>query len=99
MIYSYFEIGIKPVGVGCLTNAIAPPLIALFKTVQWLKRISQSSCLHYKKNVLVGGCGFFVSDIISELLFGLFWLMFVSCCLAYGPTARPKYFVEVFIGN
>jgi len=24
---------------------------------------------------LVGGCGFFVSDVISEVVFGLFWLM------------------------
>jgi len=24
---------------------------------------------------LVGGCGFFVSDLISEVVFGPFWLM------------------------
>jgi len=29
MIYSYFEIGLKPAVVSCLTNAIAPPPIAL----------------------------------------------------------------------
>jgi len=29
MIYSYFEIGLKPAVVSCLTNALAPPLIAL----------------------------------------------------------------------
>jgi len=28
-IYLYFEIGLKPAVVSCLTNAIAPPLIAL----------------------------------------------------------------------
>jgi len=28
-----------------------------------------------KNNFLVGGCGLFVSDVISELLFGPFWLM------------------------
>jgi len=28
-IYSYFEIGLKPAVVSCLTNAIAPPPIAL----------------------------------------------------------------------
>jgi len=27
-IYSYFEIGLKPAVVGCLTNATAPPPIA-----------------------------------------------------------------------
>jgi len=29
MIYSYFEIGLKPPVVSCLTNALAPPPIAL----------------------------------------------------------------------
>jgi len=29
MIYPYFEIGLKPGVFGCLTNAIAPLLIAL----------------------------------------------------------------------
>jgi len=29
MIYSYFEIGLKPAVVSCLTNAIAPPPIVL----------------------------------------------------------------------
>jgi len=28
-IYSYFKIGLKPAVVGCLTNTIAPPPIAL----------------------------------------------------------------------
>jgi len=32
-----------------------------------------------------------VNDVISEVVFGPFWLM--------GPTARPKYLAEVFIGN
>jgi len=29
MIYSYFEIGLKPAVFGCLTNALAPLMIAL----------------------------------------------------------------------
>jgi len=29
MIYVYFEISLKPAVVGCLTNALAPPPIAL----------------------------------------------------------------------
>jgi len=29
MIYSYFEINLRPAVVSCLTNAVAPPPIAL----------------------------------------------------------------------
>jgi len=36
-----------------------------------------------------------VSDVIIDVVFGYFG----SCCLAYGPTTRPKYFAEVFVGN
>ena len=32
-----------------------------------------------------------MSDIISEVVLGLFWLML--------PGPGPKYFAEVFIGN
>jgi len=31
-----------------------------------------------KRFFLVGGCGFFVSDIISKVVFGPFWLMFLG---------------------
>ena len=34
-----------------------------------------SAGLHSKKLFLVGGCRFFVSDVISEVVFGSFWLM------------------------
>jgi len=44
---------------------------------------------------LVGDTDFFVSDIISEVAFGPFWLMLPG----QGPTTRPKCFAEVFIGN
>jgi len=30
-----------------------------------VKRRGKSSCLHSKKNFLLGGCGFFVSDVTS----------------------------------
>ena len=73
-IYSYFDFGLKTAVFGCLTNALAPPPIAL-GAVQWLKRIGQSSRLHSKKKCLVGGCGFFVSDIMSEVVLGSFWHM------------------------
>ena len=36
---------------------------------------SQSSSLHSKKNFLIGGCRFFVSDVINEVVFGPYWLM------------------------
>jgi len=35
-----------------------------------VKRRGKSSCLHSKKYFLLGGCGFFVSDIISGGLLG-----------------------------
>ena len=37
-----------------------------------VKRRGKSCSLHSKKFFLVGGCGFFVSDIISEVVFGHF---------------------------
>jgi len=40
---------------------------------------------------LVGEGGFFVTDVISEVVLGSFWLMLA--------TVRPKCFAEVFIGN
>jgi len=42
MIYSYFEIGLKPAVVSCLANSIAP-LQLRQRAVQTLKRIGQSS--------------------------------------------------------
>jgi len=37
----------------------------LYRPGKSLKRRGKSSSLHSKKNFLLGGCGFFVSDIIS----------------------------------
>jgi len=48
-----------------------------------------------EKVFLVRGCGFFVSDVIGEVVFGPFWLMLPGL----GPIARAKYFAEVFIGK
>jgi len=39
------------------------------------KRINQSNRLHSKKNFLPRGCGFFVTDVTSEVVLGSFWLM------------------------
>jgi len=41
-----------------------------------------------KENFLVGGCGFFVSDVISEVVFVPFWLML--------PGLGPNRFAQVF---
>jgi len=38
---------------------------------------------------------FFVTDVISEVVLGSFWLML----LGLRATARLKCFAEVFIGN
>jgi len=57
MIYSYFEIGLKPAVVSCLTNTIAPPLIAL-ESCSGLKRIGQSSSLRSKKVFCLGVANF-----------------------------------------
>jgi len=73
-IYSYFEIGLKPAVVSCLNNAIASPPIALesCSRAQTDRPVILSAL---EKKFLVGGCRFFVSDVISEVVFGLFWLM------------------------
>ena len=45
----------------------------LYRPGKSLKRRGKSSSLHSKKNFLLGGFGFFVSDVISEGLFGPPW--------------------------
>jgi len=47
-----------------------------------VKRRGKSSSLHSKKNFLLGGCGFFVSDVISEGLLGHLGPL----CLALGAN-------------
>jgi len=42
----------------------------LYSPGKSLKRRGKSSSLHLKKYFLLGGCGFFVSDVISEGLLG-----------------------------
>jgi len=42
------------------------------KTTQKGQPVFQSAL---EKNLLVGDCGFFVSDVISEVVLGPFWLM------------------------
>jgi len=42
----------------------------LYRPDKSLKRLGKSSSLHSKKIFLLGGCGFFVSDVISGGLLG-----------------------------
>jgi len=42
----------------------------LYRPGKSLKRCGKSSSLHSKKKLLLGGCGFFVSDVISRGLLG-----------------------------
>jgi len=59
---------------GCLTNALAPPPIALEELFNGSNGLaSLVDCT--QKKVLPGGCEFFVSDVISEVVLGSFWLM------------------------
>jgi len=74
MIHSYFEIGLKPAVVSCLTNALAPSPIVL-ESCSRAQADQQVFSLHSKKNFLVGACRFFVTDVISEVVLGSFWLM------------------------
>jgi len=39
------------------------------------KRLKNTVLVYYQKHFLLGGCGFFVSNVISEVVFGPFWLM------------------------
>jgi len=48
-----------------------------------------------KKNILVLRFGYFVGNVISGIGFWPFWLMSPDP----GPTARWKYFTQVFIEN
>ena len=45
-----------------------------------------SSRLHSKKNFLVGGCRFFVTDVISKVVLGSFWLTLPGL----GPNCLAK---------
>ena len=61
------------------------------RAVQRLKRISQSSRLHSKKIFLVGVCGLFVTDVISEVVLGSFWLMLPVIFVKIAKTSQtPK---------
>jgi len=54
----------------------------LYRPGKSLKRRGKSSSLHQKKFFLLGGCGFFVSDVISGGLLG----QLGPLCLALGAN-------------
>jgi len=71
---SYLDFSLKPAVFGCLNNAIPPTLIALesCSRAQTNQPVFWSAL---EKKYLVGGCRFFVSDVISTVVSGSFWLM------------------------
>jgi len=73
-IYSYFDFGLKNSSFQ-LPYQRPSSSADCARAVQGLKQIGQPSRLHSKHKFLVGECRFFVSDIISEVVLGSFWLM------------------------
>jgi len=78
MIYSYFDFGLK--NRSCQLSYQRPSSSAdcareLFKGSNGFA--SLIDCTR-KKNFLVGGCGFFVSNDISEVVLRSFWLMLLG---------------------
>jgi len=49
-----------------------------YRPGQSVKKRSKSSSLHSKKNFLVGGCGFFMSDVISGGLLSHLGLLYLA---------------------
>jgi len=87
---SYLHFSLNPAVFGCLTNGIAPLPITL-KSCSNPQKIRQVFYSTLEKTFLVEGCGFFVSDVISEVDFGPFWLML--------PGLGSNRQVEVFHGS
>ena len=88
MIYSYLDFGLKnssfrlPYQCPCSSTDCAGELF-----MNSNGSASLIDCTR-KKKVLVGGCGFFVSDVISEVVLGSFWLMLPGL----GPNRKAKVF-------
>jgi len=74
MIYSYFDFGLKNSSFRLPyqhPSSSANCARELFKGSNGLA--SLVDCI--QKKFLGGGCGFFVSNIVSEVVLGSFWLM------------------------
>ena len=67
-VYDIFVLRFQPKKQQFSVALLTPQLLRRLrqKAVQRLKRIGQSSRLHSKKNSLVGGCGLFVTGVISS---------------------------------
>jgi len=80
-IYSYFDFGLK-------NSSFRLPYQRPSSSADCARELfngsngSASLLVCTRKNFLVGSCGFFVSDVISEVVFGPFWLML--------PGLEPK---------
>jgi len=74
MIYSYFDFSLK-------TSSFRLPYQRPSSSTDCARELFKdsnglASLVDYTpKKFLVGGCRFFVTDIISEVVLGLFWLM------------------------
>jgi len=74
MIHSYFDFDFKP---AVLKFPYQRPSSSTDCTRELFKGSNESDSLlvcTLKKIFLVGGCGLFVSDVISEVVLGSFWL-------------------------
>jgi len=74
MIYSYFDFGLK-------NSSFWLPYQRPSSSADCARELfngsngSDSLVDCTQKNFLVGGCGFLVTDVISEVVLGSFWLM------------------------
>ena len=75
MVYSYLDFGLK-------NSSFRLPYQRPSSSTDCARELFKSSngsaslvdCTR-NKNFLVGGCGFFVTDVISEVVLGSLWLM------------------------
>jgi len=73
-IYLYLDFSVKTAVFSCHTNAIAPLPFAL-ESCSMAQTDWPVFYIALKKIFLAGGWGFFVSDVISEVVLGSFWLV------------------------
>jgi len=86
-IYSYFDFGLKNSSFRLpyqRPSSSADCARELFNGSNGSANLVDSTW----KNFLVGGCGFFVTDVMSEVVLGSFWLMLTGL----GPNRYAKVF-------
>jgi len=75
MVYSYLDFGLKN---SSFRLPYQRPSSSTDCARELFKSLNGSASLvdcTRNKNFLVGGCGFFVTDVISEVVLGSLWLM------------------------